>query len=71
MKKNSIDDKVGRTMKCMMIGSSFYNVALLIIVVISTIMYCKIKNIANAETINPLNFDKQSNMDDWLIADNR
>lgn len=50
MKKNNIDDKVGRTMKCMMIGSSFYNVALLIIVIISTIIYCKTNNIANAKT---------------------
>ena len=50
MKKNNIDDKVGRTMKCMMIGSSFYNVALLIIVIISTIIYCKINNITNAKT---------------------
>lgn len=41
-------------MKCMMVGSSFYNVALLIIVVISTIMYCKIKSIANAETASYL-----------------
>ena len=37
-------------MKCMMIGSSFYNVALLIIVIISTIIYCKTNNIANAKT---------------------
>lgn len=49
MKKNNIDGKIGRTMKCMMIGSSFYNVALLIIVIVSTILYCKIKNITNAE----------------------
>lgn len=54
MKKNNIDDKVGRTMKCMMIGSSFYNVALLIIVIISTIVYCKTNNIANAETLTYL-----------------
>lgn len=54
MKKINIDDKVGRTMKCMMIGSSFYNAALLIIVVISTIIYCKIKDISNAETISCL-----------------
>ena len=50
MKKNNIDDKVGRTMKCIMIGSSFYNVALLIIVIISTIIYCKTNNVANAKT---------------------
>ena len=54
MKKNNIDDKVGRTMKCMMIGSSFYNMALLIIVIISTIIYCKTNNIANAKTLNYL-----------------
>ena len=54
MKKNNIDDKVGRTMKCMMIGSSFYNVALLIIVIISTIIYCKINNISNAKTLTYL-----------------
>ena len=54
MKKNSIDDKVGRTMKCMMIGSSFYNLCILVIVIISTIIYCKIKNVANAETITRL-----------------
>lgn len=54
MKKINIDDKVGRTMKCMMIGSSFYNVALLIIVIISTIIYCKINNVANADTITCL-----------------
>lgn len=54
MKKNNIDDKVGRTMKCMMIGSSFYNVALLIIVIISTIIYCKTNDVANADTITCL-----------------
>jgi hypothetical protein len=54
MKKINIDDKVGRTMKCMMIGSSFYNVALLIIVIISTIIYCKINDVANADTITCL-----------------
>ena len=41
-------------MKCMMIGSSFYNMALLIIVIISTIIYCKIKNMANAEMATQL-----------------
>ncbi len=54
MKKNNIDDKVGRTMKCMMIGSSFYNVALLIIVIISTIIYCKTNDVANDDTITCL-----------------
>ena len=54
MKKNNIDDKVGRTMKCMMIASSFYNVALLIIVIISTIIYCKTNDVANADTITCL-----------------
>lgn len=54
MKKNNIDAKVRRTMKCMMIGSSIYNVALLVLVVIFTIIYCKIKNISNAKLITYL-----------------
>ena len=41
-------------MKCMMIASSFYNVALLIIVIISTIIYCKTNDVANADTITCL-----------------
>ncbi len=41
-------------MKCMMIGSSFYNVALLIIVIISTIIYCKTNDVANDDTITCL-----------------
>ena len=54
MKKNNIDDKVGRTMRCMLIGSSIYNISLLVIVIISTMIYCKVKDIANAQTLTYL-----------------
>ena len=64
MKKNSIDDKVGRTMRCMMIGSSIYNLVLIIIIVISTMIYCRIKNISNAELITRL----VKNILSWLIG---
>ena len=64
MKKNSIDDKVGRTMKCMMIGSSIYNVVLLFVIVISTIIYCKIKSISNEE----LKTDLVKYILSWLIG---
>lgn len=54
MKKNNIDDKVVRTMRCMLIGSSIYDAILLIIVIVSTIIYCKIKNMANVEMATQL-----------------
>ena len=44
MKKNSIDDNVRRTMKCMIIGSSVYVLTLLIISTIIYIIYGNVKN---------------------------
>ncbi len=50
-KKNSIDDGVRRTMKCMMIGSSIYNIVLLVVSTIVFILSCNLKNIASKEII--------------------
>ena len=46
-----LDDKVKRTLKCMMIGSLIYNIALLIVSTIVFIFISKYKNLNNNETL--------------------
>ena len=45
-----LDDKLKRTLKCMMIGSLVYSVALLILSTIIFIIFCKSKNLSSDET---------------------
>lgn len=42
-----IDDKVKRTLRCMIIGSSLYNVLLFVIILLVTIIFYKDKNVHN------------------------
>lgn len=42
-----IDDKVKRTLRCMIIGSSLYNVLLFVIILLVTIFFYKDKNVHN------------------------
>ena len=53
-KKNRIDDRVRRTMKYMIIGSSIYALCLLIIITIAFIIFYKVKNVAFANALNGL-----------------
>lgn len=51
-KKTRIDDRVRRTMKSMILGSSIYVLCLLIISTIAYIIYCNFKSIAFADVLN-------------------
>lgn len=42
-----IDDKVKRTLRCMIIGSSLYNMLLFVIILLVTIFFYKDKNVHN------------------------
>lgn len=46
-----LDNKVKRTLKCMMIGSLIYNVVLLIVSLIIFILVCKGKNLNTNDTL--------------------
>lgn len=46
-----LDNKVKRTLKCMMIGSLIYNVVLLIVSLIIFILICKVKNLNSNDTL--------------------
>ena len=46
-----LDNKVKRTLKCMMIGSLIYNVVLLIVSLIIFILVCKGKNLNSNDTL--------------------
>ena len=50
-KKNRIDDRVRRTMRCMIIGSSIYSLCLLVIVTIAFAIYYKVKNVAFTDAL--------------------
>lgn len=50
-KKNRIDDRVRRTMRCMIKGSSLYALCLLVIVTIVFIIYYKVKAVTFADAL--------------------